>query len=68
MAYLTGNPKSKSEARRRIAAGQEVRTYEPGVGTVPEDGEVSVEGPHYPAGHTWWGTAVIKGGLVVKVK
>ena len=36
--------------------------------TVPENGKVTLEGPHYPAPHRWYAEATICDGEVVKVK
>ncbi len=34
----------------------------------PINGTVTIEGPHYPQPHSWYGVATIKDGVVVKVK
>ncbi len=65
--YVSPNFKSKAELKRALAAGQRVTVFAPGLGTVNENGSNSIEGPHYPKPHTWYGTAVCKGGVVVKV-
>lgn len=53
----------------RSAAGKEVTFYQPGPfgGNAPRDGTVTLEGPHYPAPHSWYARALVKDGLVVKV-
>lgn len=69
MTYTVQNFKTKKALREAVAAGEPVRVYEPGpFGQAPENGRVSLEGPHYPAPHTWYVTAEVKGGVVVKVK
>jgi hypothetical protein len=68
MAYATGNPKSKKQLKEWIAEGKTVRVYPPGMGSVPENGTVSIEGPHYPQAHKWYGTGTMKDGVLVKVK
>jgi hypothetical protein len=47
-----------------------VTVYQPGPfgGNEPTDGEVCIEGPHYPKPHRWYATATLKDGIVVKVK
>lgn len=65
--YLTPNFKSKAAAKRAIAAGETVRVFAPGLGTVPDNGTASIEGPWAPEPHKWWGTAVITDGRVTKV-
>lgn len=65
--YVTGNPKTKAELKRRLAAGEQFRVFAPGLGTVPHNGTCSVEGPHYPQPHRWYGTVTIVNGIVTKV-
>lgn len=67
MAYCSPNYKSKAELKRAIAAGKIVTVFAPGLGTVPENGKVTLEGPHYPEPHRWYGTATVENGRVVKV-
>jgi hypothetical protein len=47
-----------------------VRFYQPGTfgGNEPTDGTICLEGPHYPAPHTWYAQATVKNGIVVAVK
>ena len=68
MAYVSPNFKTKKAVREALAKGQDVTVYQPGVGTVPHNGIVHLEGPHYPAPHTWYGTGVMKDGKLVRVK
>ena len=66
--YVTPNLPTKAAIRRAIAAGEVVRVVANSpFDKVPTDGVVSVEGPHYPAPHAWWGRATVKGGRVVKI-
>jgi len=46
----------------------EVIVFPPGQGTIPENGTVSLEGPHYPVQHRWYGTGTMKDGVLVEVK
>ena len=47
-----------------------VRYYQPGPfgGNEPTDGTICLEGPHFPAPHTWYAQATVKNGIVVAVK
>lgn len=45
-----------------------VRLYAPGLGQPVENGTDFVEGPHYPAPHSWYAKVVVKDGVVVSVK
>lgn len=69
MAYVVGNPRSKAAVKRAVAAGEAVRVFQAGgvFSATVADGTVGIEGPHSPAPHTWYGTAVIKDGVIVKV-
>jgi hypothetical protein len=66
--YTDKNFKTKKEFKVAVAAGKKITVYNSGgIGRVPENGRVSVEGPHYPAAHTWYASVVLKDGIVVKV-
>lgn len=47
-----------------------IRCYQPGLGPDLSNytGNVSLEGPHYPAAHTWYAVGTMKNGVLVKVK
>jgi hypothetical protein len=68
MTYTTINFKTKAELKRAVKDGKRVTVCEPGVGNVPMNGKVYLEGPHYPQPHTWYATAELKDGKVVSVK
>lgn len=66
--YCDVNFKTKAELKKAIADGRRIGVYNPGpFGGVPDNGVVSVEGPHYPKPHTWYARVEIKNGLVIKV-
>ena len=68
--YLMPNFKSKTAARKAIAAGGTVTIVQVGPygGNEPTDGQVVIEGPHYPEPHRFYGTATLKDGVVIKLK
>ena len=66
--YVSPNFKSKAALKRAVANGEKVRVFAPGLGTVNANGVNTVEGPHYPAPHTWYGQVTCENGVVVKVK
>jgi hypothetical protein len=68
MTYTVKNFPTKKALREAIAAGDEVRVYEPGGWPCKTDGKVYLEGPHSPKPHTWYATAEVVDGLVVKIK
>lgn len=67
--YTQINFKTKKALKEAIAAGQEVRIFQPGPfgGNEPTEGVTYLEGPHYPAPHTWYAKAILEHGRVVKV-
>ena len=66
--YTEQNFKTKKEFKQAVAEGKEVRLYAPGLGAPKENGTNCVEGPHYPAAHTWYAEADTQNGVVVKVR
>jgi hypothetical protein len=66
--YSKENFKTKKALKEAVAQGKEVRIFAPGLGTPKENGTEYLEGPHYPAAHTWYATVEMKDGKVVKVK
>jgi len=69
MAYTVRNFKSKKELKEALARGEIIEVYQPGpFGPDVKDGTKCLEGPHFPAAHTWYAEATIKDGVVVKVK
>ena len=75
MAYSDRNFKTKKALKEAVAAhaegrGAPVTAFQPGPfgdGSVP-DGTICIEGPHYPAPHTWYATCTVKGGIIIRVK
>jgi len=69
MAYTVRNFKTKKELKEALARGETIEVYQPGpFGPDVKDGTKRLEGPHFPAAHTWYAEATIKDGVVVKVK
>ena len=68
--YTTINFKSKKALKDAIAEGRTVRVYHPNGdffnAVPPRDGKVCLEGPH--GYHTWYATATLKEGVIVKVR
>tara|TARA_R110002110_G_scaffold97139_1_gene249653 strand:+ start:347 stop:556 length:210 start_codon:yes stop_codon:yes gene_type:complete len=66
--YAYGDPQSGAELKRWIKAGREVAVFQPGpFGGGDVDGEVTLEGPHFPAAHKWWVRVLVVDGVVTKV-
>lgn len=68
--YTDRNFKTKKALKEAVANGDEVTFFQPGPfgGNVPTDGTIYLEGPHYPAPHTWYAQATVKDGKIVKVR
>jgi hypothetical protein len=68
--YTTTDYKTKKALKEALANGDEITYFQPGpfAGNEARDGTIYLEGPHYPAAHTWYAQAIVKDGLVVKVK
>lgn len=69
--YVSPNFKTKKAIKDAIAAGQTVTVFQPNQLThhsPPTDGKVSLEGPHYPEPHRWYGTGTLKDGKLVAIK
>ena len=68
--YTMTNFKTKKALKEAISAGKRVEVYQPNdmLGANTQNGKVTLEGPHYPAPHTWYAQAELKDGAIVKVK
>lgn len=67
--YTGKNFKTKKALKEAVAKGEYIDIFQPGPfgGETPRDGKVALEGPHYPAPHTWYASATLKDGRVIKV-
>ena len=68
--YTVKNFKTKKALKEAVANGEQVTVYQPGPfgGNEPTEGQIFLEGPHYPEPHRWYAEAWLKNGVVVKVK
>lgn len=67
--YVRGNPKTKKALKAQVAdlTGVPPEVFSPGPFPCPQNGRVAVEGPHYPAAHTWYANVEVVDGVIVKV-
>jgi hypothetical protein len=71
--YTDKNFKTKKAVKEAIAAGQIITVFQPndifGNPAARPDytGKVNIEGPHYPAPHSWYATGHVVNGKLVKV-
>ena len=66
--YVNPNYQSKKALREALAADVPVEVFAPGLGTIPENGRVSLEGPHYPQAHKWYAEGTMVNGRLTKIK
>ena len=67
MTYVSPNFKTKKALREALAKGVSVEVFRPGLGTIPANGKVYLEGPHYPAPHSWYAVGTMVDGKLTKV-
>jgi hypothetical protein len=68
LMYTSINFKSKAALKRAMADGQRITVFSPGVFPAPDNGAISLEGPHYPQPHTWYASGIMKDGFLVSIK
>lgn len=67
--YTIKNYQTKKELIQDFKAGTRIVVYQPGfIFPSQMNGEVSLEGPHYPQSHRWYAQATITEGIITKVK
>ena len=69
MAYLYPELKSKKAYKEALKTGMRIiaRDNTPWGQKDIIDGSVVFEGPHYPKPHRYYGTAIVKDGIVIKI-
>ena len=68
--YTVHDFKTKKSLKQALENGDRVEVFQPG-GMFPsqKEGEIGLEGPHYPRAHSWYATATIENGFIVgKIK
>lgn len=67
--YVSPNYPTKKSLKQAVKEGKAISIFQPGPfgGSEPQNGKVSVEGPHSPKPHTWYAWVELKDGLIVKV-
>jgi hypothetical protein len=69
MSYVDPNYKTKKAFKEAVQKGIEHYTYNPsGRFPVTQNGNDTVEGPHYPQPHRWYAAVTIVDGIVTKVR
>ncbi len=73
--YCSHNFRTKKALKEAVkaaadgAGGLDLTIFQPGPfeGNEPDNGTVTLEGPHYPEPHKWYARATVKDGQIVKV-
>jgi len=68
--YTEKNFKTKKAVKEAIAAGEQIKVYQPGpFGTGTETGTQTVylEGPHFPQAHKWYAKGQLTDGILTKI-
>jgi hypothetical protein len=68
MTYVSPDFLTKKALKEALAAGKPIIVFQPGIGTVPDNGAVYLEGPHYPKPHKWYAQGTMEDGKLTKVK
>jgi hypothetical protein len=68
MTYVSPNFKTKKALREAVSAGKTIEVFQPGLGTIPENGTVYLEGPHFPEPQKWYAQGTMRDGKLVSVK
>jgi hypothetical protein len=66
--YSEVNFKTKKALKEAVAEGRKIGIYAPGIGTPQKSGREFLEGPWYPAPHSWYAEVEMKDGYIIKVK
>lgn len=68
MSYVSPNFPTKKALREALKFDKAIDVFQPGLGTVPTNGTVYIEGPHYPKPHTWYAQGTMRDGKLIGVK
>ena len=68
VAETVTNFRTKKALKEAFKQGLQIEVYQPGpFGAKLSDGAHLIEGPHYPAPHTWYARVEVLGGRIVKI-
>jgi hypothetical protein len=67
--YVSPNFKTKKDLKAAVESGKRLEPYNPsGMFPAPTNGQVVIEGPHYPQAHKWYANCKVENGIIVGVK
>ncbi len=68
MSYVDPNYPTKKAFKEAVKSGVSHETYNPsGMFPTKQNGEDTIEGPHYPKPHKWYARVAVMDGEVTKV-
>jgi hypothetical protein len=68
MTYVNPDFNTKKALKTAIEQSKQIEVFQPGLGTVPANGTVYLEGPHYPKPHRWYAQGTMQDGKLVKIR
>lgn len=69
MSYVDPDYKTKKDFITAVKSGIKHRTYNPsGMFPTEQNGDDTIEGPHYPKPHKWYSAVKVVNGIVVSAK
>ena len=69
MAYVNPDYETKKAFKQAVKDGIKHKAFINGsLFSCVQNGEESIEGPHYPKPHKWYARVIMKDGFVVEVK
>ena len=69
MAYTVRNYKNGKAVKDAFKAGTSIAVFQPGpFGPDVKDGQVCIEGPHYPEPHRFYLSATVKDGVITAIR
>ena len=68
--YTSENFKTKKALKVAIKSGRKITVYQPGPfgGAIPKEGTVYIEGPYFPAPHSWYARATLRDGYITSIR
>ena len=63
--YTSTNYRTKKSLKEAVANGNTVTVFQPGPFPGKTDGNVALEGPHYPEAHRWYASAQVARGVII---
>lgn len=65
--YTTTNFRTKKAFKEAFAKGERITVFQPGPFEGTRNGTCSIEGPHFPAPHTWYARVAVTDGVITKI-